>query len=119
MSNYGKLGTKTLAHAAYQIWLTRNDELAPCEPFGWYANTIQESDHMDDQDEGKALLKFMLAKVAKHEISPRYVMVIIMHTMHDMSFDEIAVSFGAKVSLVRNTYLKGTEKVRLLWAQRP
>ena len=31
---YGKLQTKTLPREAYEIWLTRNDELPDCEPFG-------------------------------------------------------------------------------------
>lgn len=32
---YGKLDVKNLDKRAYRMWLTRNEELPPCEPFGW------------------------------------------------------------------------------------
>ena len=103
---YGKLQVQAIAPEAYRIWLTRNDELPDCEPFGM--SCFLQTDPIEDvrRDYVRRLLE--IPNFNEDEI-----FVLRCRFVEDMTLQETADELrGVHRERVRQIEAKALRKLR-------
>lgn len=117
MSFYGKLNTANLDGRVHRLWLSRNQELPLCQRLDPPDCGIE--DRSEAIDEGRKLFEFMDQLVERHELNAYFRLLIVMHLVHGMSFQEINTQLGGRsADCTKGRYLFGLKKVKRLWLKK-
>jgi hypothetical protein len=113
LPQYGKLDVKNLDKRAYRMWLTRNDELPPCEPFGWGWQ------YETDPEDSRIVRDLMHKLVSVTPMTVRQELVIQLIVLEGCTLEETGLELGVTGARAREILNKVLRKLRWNFERNP